>query len=227
MYILHGENNLASSKRLVEVTEQQINSGNKVISLDANNLKLEILRQELEPADLFGNTSFVCLTGLLSGTKKKSQEKIIQFLKTQNYQNLLLYETKSIHASTLKQFKGAIVENFKVEVDIFRFLEKIDPNQKENLLLSFQDLLVKKTEPEFIFAMLVRQIRQLIIAKTNPAQLKAPPFAINKLKQQSSAFTLDKLLDIHAGLYHIDLSIKTGKTQIDLKTLLSNFFLQL
>lgn len=227
MYILHGENNLASSKKLVEIAQQQTNLGNKVISLDSNNLKLENLRQELQPADLFGNSNFICLSGLLSGTKKKSQEKIIQFLKTQNYQNLLLYETKSIHASTLKQFKGAVVENFKIEVDIFRFLEKVDPRQKENLITSFQDLLVKKTEPEFIFAMLVRQIRQLIIAKTTPSHLKAPPFAINKLKQQASYFTLNKLLDMHADLYHIDLSIKTGKTQLDLKTLLSNFFLQL
>ncbi len=227
MYILHGENNLASSKRLVEITQQQINLGNKVISLDANNLKLENLRQELEPTDLFGNTNFICLTGLLSGTKKKSQEKIIQFLKTQNYQNLLLYETKSIHASTLKQFKGAVVESFKIEVDIFRFLEKVDPRQKENLTASFQDLLVKKTEPEFIFAMMVRQMRLLITAKINPSQLKLPGFAINKLKSQAQGFSQDRLLDLYESLYKIDLGVKTGKTQLDLKTLLSNFFLQL
>ncbi len=227
MYILHGENNLASSKRLVELCDQQKNLGNKVINLDANNLKLENLRQELEPADLFGNSNFVCLNGLLSGTKKKSQEKIIQFLKTENYQNLLLYETKGIHAATIKQFKGAVVENFKVEVDIFRFLDKLNPTQKENLLTCFNDLLTKKTEPEFIFAMLTRQVRQLIIAKTNPKQLKAPPFAINKLKQQAGSFTLEQLLNMHADLYHIDLVIKTGKTQLDLKTLLTNFFLQL
>ncbi|OGD81569.1 hypothetical protein A2572_04255 [Candidatus Collierbacteria bacterium RIFOXYD1_FULL_40_9] len=227
MYILHGENNLASSKRLVEISDQQRNLGNKVINLDANNLKIETLRQELEPADLFGNTNFVCLSGLLSGSKKKSQEKIIQFLKTENYQSLLLYETKAIHPSTLKQFKGAVIESFKIEVDIFRFLDKLNPNQKENLLLSFNDLLSKKIEPEFIFAMLVRQIRQLIIAKTNPSQLKAPPFAINKLRQQAGNFSLDNLLDQHASLYQIDLAIKTGRTQLDLKTLLTNFFLQL
>lgn len=227
MYILHGENNLASSKRLVELCDQQKDLGNKIINLEANNLKVEILRQELEPADLFGNSNFICLTGLLSGSKKKSQEKIIQFLKTKNHQNILLYETKAIHPSTVKQFKGAFVEIFKVEVDIFRFLDKLNPNQKDSLMLSFQDLLAKKTEPEFIFAMIVCQIRQLIIAKTSPTQLKAPPFAINKLKLQASNFTLDKLLEKHEQLYHIDLSIKTGKTQLDLKTLLGNFFLQL
>lgn len=227
MYILHGENNLASSQRLVEICDQQKSLGNKIINLDASNLKLETLRQELEPTDLFGNRNFICLSGLLSGSKKKSQEKIIQFLKVENLQNTLLYETKAIHPSTLKQFKGAIVENFKIEVDIFKFLDKINPNQKESLVASFQELLAKNTEPEFIFAMVLRQIRQLIIAKTNPVQLKAPPFAINKLKQQTSFFSLDQLLDIHEELYYIDLSIKTGKTQLDLKTLLGNFFLQL
>ncbi len=227
MYILHGENNLGSSQKLQELIDGQRKIGCTVISLDANNLKVENLRQELEPTDLFGNSNFVILNNLLSGTKKKSQEKIIQFLKSKNHQNILLYETKSIHPSTIKQFKGAIVENFKIEADIFRFLDKFTPNQKENLIISFQDLLQKKAEPEFIFAMLVRQIRQLIIAKTNPSHLKAPPFAINKLKQQASAFNLDQLLDKHAKLYKIDLSIKTGKTQLDLKTLLSNFLLQL
>lgn len=227
MYILHGENNLSSSKRLVELCDQQKDLGNKIINLEANNLKVEILRQELEPADLFGNSNFVCLTGLLSGSKKKSQEKIIQFLKAKDPQNILLYETKAIHPSTLRQFKNALIENFKVEVDIFKFLDKLNPNQKEGLVLSFNDLISKKIEPEFIFAMLVRQIRQLVIAKSSPGQLKAPPFAINKLKQQANAFTLDKLIEKHEQLYHIDLSIKTGKTQLDLKTLLNNFFLQL
>lgn len=227
MYILHGENNPESSKKLVEIIENQKSIGNTVISLESNSLKLETLRQELEPADLFGNSNFVILSGLLAGGKKKSQEKIIQYLKTENHQNLLLYETKSIHPSTLRQFKNATIENFKVEVDIFRFLEKIHPNQKNALLASYNDLLAKKSEPEFIFAMLTRQVRQLIIAKTNPKQLKAPPFAINKLKQQAGSFTLDQILNMHADLYHIDLAIKTGKTQLDLKTLLTNFFLQL
>ncbi len=225
MIIIHGDNILDSSKRLAEISDKYKLEGQQVVTLDASSIKIETLRQELSPADLFGNTSVVVLKGLLSGSKKKETEKIISFLKETDNKNLVLYETKSVHASTLRQFKTATVESFKVSIDIFRFLEKLNPRLKADLLENYKKITQDGAEPEFIFAMVLRQLRLLIQIKSGSASLKLPAFAITKLRSQASNFTDNHLLDLHSKLYDIEVSIKTGKTQLDLKTLLHHFFL--
>lgn len=227
MYIICGDNIPESSKRVEEIIQTKISAGQKIVRLDANNLKVENLRQELSPADLFGNSNFICLSGLLSANKKKSQTQIIDFLKKSDQSNLLLYETKAVHPATIKQFKNAQIENFKVSIDIFKFLEKLYPNQASQLLHQYQELVSKGAEPEYLFAMILRQVRLLISIRSSSSSLKLPQFALSKLRQQSQAYTLEKLLEKHKELYSIEANIKTGKTSADMTTLLENFLINL
>jgi DNA polymerase III delta subunit len=223
MIILHGENTVESSKRLVSISEDFKNKGVQVNNFEQNELTVGKLRQELSPADLFGNTSFLIIKGLLSGAKSKSKDKIIDYLKSENPQNVLLFEPKSVHPSTVKQFKGATVESFKVDINIFKFVEKVIPNDTKSLLFAYEDLIGKGAEPEYIFAMLVRQIRILIQLKTSPHLVKLNPYSAAPLKSQAQKFTTDQLLDLHEKLYQIERGIKTGKNPLLLSTLLPHF----
>lgn len=227
MFIIHGDDTAKSSNRLVEILKDINDKGMSVISLTADNLKLETLRQELSPSDLFGNKNFVSLSGLLSGTKKKSKLKIIDFLKHTKPDNILLYESKAVHPSTIRQFSGAIVDNFKVDSNIFKFLENIRPGSGVDLTKKFEEILESDVDAEFIFAMLVRQVRLLINSKDGSGTLKLPAFAVTKLKVQSNLFTMDQLLNLHKNIYEIELGIKTGKNNLGLKTLLHNLLLHI
>lgn len=226
MYIICGENIPESSKRLSQIIESKKKAGDKIINLDISSIKLETLRQELMPTDLFGNSNFVCLTGLFSTAKKKLQKQTIDFLKKNSFDNLVLYETKAVHPSTLRSFKSATVENFKISSQIFSFLEKLSPNQKSVLIAQYQQLLGEGNKPEYLFAMILRQTRLMISMKFSPSKIKLPAFVVNKLKAQTSHFSPNQLLNLHHKLYLIDTNIKSGKTQLDLNTLLENFFLQ-
>ena len=227
MIICCGENTLESSKKLQEIVASKKEQGFAIVNLDAQNTKIETLRQELMPNDLFGNSNLVCLSGLFSITKKKIQTQIISFLKENPPENLILFETKAVHPSTLRQFKNATIYNFKIETDIFKFLEKISPNTKGDLIKHYQELIKNKTEPEYIFAMVLRQIRLMLTYKTKPSSVKLPQFAVSKLKYQSQGFSLEKLLALHHGLYRIEKNIKTGKTSLNLETLLLNLFYEI
>lgn len=223
MIILHGENTVDSSKRLVELTDSFKAKGEQVNNFDINELTIGKLRQELSPTDLFGNSSYLVIKGLLSGVKSKNKDKIINYLKTESPANVLLYEPKSIHPSTVKQFKGAVIESFKIDINIFKFVEKIFPHNSKNILNSYNDILIKGAEPEYIFAMIVRQIRLLIQIKTSPNFIKLPPFSVSNLKGQAQKFELDYLLKLHQDLYSIEVGIKAGKNPLDINSLLSHF----
>ncbi len=227
MIILHGDNIVESSKKLNLLIEEYKSQGHQINSFDQSELTLGRLRQELSPADLFGTTSFLIIRGLLSGAKSKSKDKIIEYLKEAKPANLLLYETKAVHASTVNQFKGATIENFKVEINIFKFLEKISPDNTTTLLSGYNDLIQKGAEPEFIFAMTVRQFRLLIQCKSSPNLLKLAPFSLRALQYQSQKFSLDNLLDSFQKLYEIERGIKTGKNPLDLNNLFLHFLEQI
>lgn len=223
MIIIIGENTVESSKRLVEICDEYKAKGVAVNNFDQSELSLSKLRQELSPADLFGNTSFIVIKGLLSGAKSKNKDRLIDFLKKQTPQNVLLYETKNIHPSTARQFKGAVIENFKVELNIFKFVEKIIPNNSKSTLVAYNDLISKGAEPEYIFAMILRQIRLLVQIKTSPNLVTLPPFSQNILRSQAQKFTTENLLDLHQKLYQIEVGIKSGKNPLDLNSLLAHF----
>ena len=226
MLILYGENTIDSSQRLVAICDEIKAEGTQVIFFDQSELTLGRLRQELSPVDLFGNSSFLVIRNLLSGTKSKNKDKLIDYLKKTNSASVLLFESKKVHPSTIKQFKGATTENFKVEINIFKFLEKITPGNTSSLLTNYQELLQKGAEPEYIFAMLVRQVRLLIQAKSTPHLLKLPAFSQRLLQSQAQKFTLDTLLNFHQDLYAIERGIKTGKSPLDMNNLLLHFLEQ-
>ncbi len=133
MIILHGDNVVESAKKLNSLCDEYKSLGHQVNIFDQSDLTLGRLRQELSPTDLFGTTSFLVIRSLLSGAKSKNKDKIIDYLKEVKPNNLVLYESKSVHASTVNQFKGATIENFKIEINIFKFLEKLIPGNTVNL----------------------------------------------------------------------------------------------
>lgn len=227
MFVLHGDNVSLSAKKLNQITDEFLANGLSVNSFDQSELTIARLRQELSPTDLFGNSSGLVIRGLLTGAKSKSKDKIIEFLKQNNPPNVILYEPKAIHAATANQFKGATIENFKIDINIFKFMETVLPGNNQNTLKSYKDLIGKGAEPEFIFAMLVRQVRQLILTKNNPGLLKGSPYALRSLQPQAARFSLEVLLKMHSDLYRIEKGIKSGQNPLDLNNLLLHFFAQL
>ena len=65
-----------------------------------------------------------------------------------------------------------------------------------------------------IFAMLIRQIRILMIARANPGRVGEvaglPPFLIRKVEEQAAGFSLGRLRAAYAGLARLDSDLKGG-----------------
>ena len=227
MIIISGEDVLKSSQKLSLVCQEYQKKGVTVNTFDQSEITLGKLRQELSPTDLFGGTSALVIKGLLSGTKSKNKEKIIEFLKKENPQNLILYESKSVHPSTVKQFKGAINESFKVDINIFKFLDLVSPGNQIQIHLHYNDLRQKGVDVEYIFAMLVRQFRLLIQCRFSQKPPNINPYALRSLLPQSQKYNPKQLIDLYLQLCKIDILVKTGQSSLDTGTLLEHFLDQI
>lgn len=219
MLIIHGDNTIQSYRRLSQFENST--------SLEANQITLSRLRQELAPTDLFGNSSLLIIHNLLSGTKSKAKDSIVEFLTKNQDSNVLLYEVKNLPATILKKFSKATIEIYKIENNLFKFLDKLRPNNQKEILEWYQKLLLDKTEIEYLFAMTLRQFRLLIQAKFDPKTLSLPPYPAKLITSQAKMFQDKKLLDLHHQLYLIDKGIKSGVLPGGLDLHLEHFFLSL
>lgn len=219
MIIIHGDNNIASYQYLSEIGTGPI--------YGANELTLTKLRQLTQPQDLFGNTGQVIIKDLFSTTKSKSKDACLKYLSENQELAIVLYEKKAIPAATLKKFSKSEIKLFKIENLIFKFLDILRPNNQTQIFQGYQKLLKNNTEPEYLFAMILRQIRLLIHAKSDPKSLSLPPYPAKLIISQASYYQLNKLLDMHHQLYKIDLGIKSGLLPGGLEMHLQHFLLSI
>jgi len=224
MIILHGEDANKSYGRLIILTEELKSKQIEVITYDATELDITHLRQEIGSSSLFGSTKCFVIKNLLSGTKSKNKDKLIDLINQETSHEIILWENKNLSATILKKFSKAKVEGFSISPVIFKFLDSLRPHNTQNILLSWKKLLNEGTEPEFVFAMSVRQIKLLIQAKSGPSFIKLAPYPTRLITQQATYFTLDHLLYLYKNLSDIDIKIKTGTGSNTIDNLLTNFF---
>ena len=224
MIILHGEDANKSYGRLIVLTDDLKAKQFEVVIQDAQEIDITSLRQEIGSSGLFGSLKCFVIKNLLSGTKSKNKDKLLDVLSQGTSHEIILWENKGLTATTLKRFPNAKVESFTISPVIFKFLDSLRPQNTSNILLAWKKILEEGTEPEFVFAMLTRQFKLLIQAKSGASYMKLAPYPARLITQQATLYSLDHLLDLYHRLYDIDLKIKTGSGGNSIENLLANFF---
>ncbi len=222
--LVHGEDSLSSYQRLSELIEVAKGQGLEIIIKDASELSIATLRQESEGRDLFGARNCLVIKGLLSGTKSKQKDGLIGLLETLSDAEIILYEPKEITKTALKSLSKAKIELFAINQVIFKFLDVLRPGNNRVILQAWNRLLELGQEPEFVFSMVVRQIRLLIQAKSGASYLKLSPYPKKLILAQANYFTLNQLLDLHRHLYDLDKRLKTGLSSLPVDQLMLQFF---
>ncbi len=224
MIILHGEDANKSYSRLIVLSGELRLKQFEIISEDAQEVDVTHLRQEIGSSGLFGSLKCFIVKNLLSCTKSKNKDKLIEVLNQETNHEIILWENKGLTATALKKFPQAKVEVFPISPVIFKFLDSLRPDNTKNILLAWKTLINDGTEPEFVFAMLNRQIKLLIQAKSDSKYLKLAPYPQRLITHQATYFSLDYLLDLYKKLYAIDIKIKTGTGGNTMENLLGFFF---
>lgn len=216
MLIIHGNNQVASRKRLTQLTD---NFKGEIVRLEANKLDLTALIQAIESQSLFGTDKLTVIENLFGRRPSKAKEEIFTYLKKNFPVNLIIWENAKVDGRTLLPFSKAKVEKFEIGQVLYRFLDNLAPNnQKNNLLLFYQCL--NQNEPELVMYLLAKQLRLLIIGIDlgQKGLDKVPSWKKSLIIRQAKKFDLKKLISLLQKLLDIEYGQKTGQSPFDLIT---------
>jgi len=109
------------------------------------------------------------------------------------------------------------------QLDIFAVVDKVGHSQ--GTLPRLQRLL-EDQDPAYVFLMLVRQFRLMILARRaielgqDPiTSMNMPPFVVRKVSAQSKRFTSSELKSIYLRLLDLDVTVKRGEADLSLDLL--------
>jgi len=221
--IIHGENQVASRKKLVELIEQAKKQNKEIVNLNAEKIDRAKLESALLSESLFGHEKLLVIEGLYSLPKSKKKDEFISLISSASIE-IILWDKKLLTKTDLKKLPAEL-ENyeFKITPKMWSFLDNLSTNPKaKNAMIKLFKESVEGDSAEFVFLMIARQIRILIqIKENNPP--KMAPFMLNKLNKQAKEFSLNKLLDLHQKLYLIDQKQKQSTGLLSLESELDLF----
>lgn len=228
--LLHGDDIVSSRNRLNELKKEKKYA--QVVSLEGKNLDLTTLVQSLSSHSLFGSENLVVIENLSNlNLRLKSSTTILDYMTGSKFaSDLIVWDPKVLSAGVISKFKTkGKVELFKQPTVVFSFVDSLMPGNKIQSLTYFQQLL-KFSEPEVIFAMMVRQFRLMLAIMLN-AQIsemkRIMPWQKGKLYKQAGCFSQKKLIENYKKLLIIDYQTKTGKSVLDLTRRIEEFIINI
>jgi DNA polymerase-3 subunit delta len=115
---------------------------------------------------------------------------------------------------------------FHSESNVFTMVECV-ANRDGSRALRLMRLLLEEEDARYVFSMIVRQFRLLLLARAAldqglpPRQVltesphRLPAFAADKVAHQALGFSAEKLSDIYRELASLDLASKTGRIELE------------
>jgi len=204
---------IVSSRQAFNEQADSFGQEAEVVRIDGKNLNEESF-ELLSAPSLFNQPRVLAIENLLAGQKSQEKEKIVQKIASLTQVSIIIWEAKEFSKTEQQKFSSNFVfKNFKLPSSLFSFLDFLAPDKTaENLKRLHQ--LTTEVEPAFIFLMIVRQIRLLILASGNEVS-QMPPWQSQKLNKQALLFG-KRLPEIYKSLLEIDYRQKTSQTPFSL-----------
>ncbi len=142
----------------------------------------------------------------LGRTTKELKETVEKIAKDTNT-DLIVWE--EVSARELKLGKLVTVKEFKPTTSIFQLLDLCVPGKKTQFIETVKTLM-GDMEATFIFLMLIRHMRKILLAKSGTYDKGTAPWQRGKLAAQAKAWEQTKLISFYDTLHRIDIGLKTG-----------------
>lgn len=124
--------------------------------------------------------------------------------------NLLVYHKGKLAAGLIKKLpKDSRVEEFKLPVILFKFLDSLTANNRERIYTLFGEV-ADRENLEFILVMMGRHFRDLYWANTKSSSLPYPQWRVDKLERSASQLSTGVLEKIINQMAEIDYKNKTS-----------------
>lgn len=220
--VFSGDDIVSSRKAFLEAIDAFRLKNFEVSKFSGKDLSIEILETFSNPTSLFGEKKVLAIEGLLSGIKSKEKENVIKRIQSlldspcgEAGCTIIIWENREFNKFEQPKFgSGFVFKNFKLLSILFEFMDKIAPG-KANDNLTLLHKVCEAVDPQYLFLMLVRQIRLLILASDNEVS-DIPSWQSGKLIRQAKIFKKEELHKIYKNLLDIDFRQKTSGSPFDI-----------
>lgn len=207
LIVLHGDNIDKVAQRLSVFVDTAKKRGWEIKRIDPDS-KLS-LPEVLTAGELFEKDKL-----FLVGNPSKISKSEIEWLKKEGEKvkgNVVVYHEGMISKTVLSTLpKPDKVEEYTLPKLIFKFIEAFYPGNSDTAL----QLLHQITEPpEFVVALLARQLKDLYILSIGE-KLNYPSWRASKLTAQAKKFTPESLREVISELAEADVLSKTSKQDL-------------
>lgn len=206
-YVLHGDNHVQSRKILNEIIDDARRKGVEISKLEWKTGSEKEFSSLSVSQGLFSTDHLVVVENFFRGNKKAND--ILE--KVNKNTSYVFWEDSTLSPSVLKKLpRDFIVQDFKLPVSMFKFLEAFYPGNSKTALRLLCDS-AKNEGGEILLYLLGKQIRSLIWVKEDEGSFKGPDWQKKKLMSLTNKFTLKQLYEIHTKLFEIDRRNKTSQ----------------
>lgn len=208
--IICGEDSISSRNYFLEQEKIYREKNFEIVNIDYRQV-LELDESEASSASLFTQKRVYFTSNLNKKVLKKlnikNEKKIKDIIASIKIQLFDWEEETS--SRDLKSIKGVVIKELKPSQTIFKLLDSCYPGNLKQFISSLETI-SESTEDIFIFIMLARHIRNILITKLGERLPKLMSWQIAKLSNQAKYWQLENLINFYQGLHRIDVNSKTN-----------------
>lgn len=214
--IICGENSVSSRKYFLQLKESYSKKDFEIKNITTSEIS-ELKKWLIESVSLFSQKRIFFVENLSKFLKRFKKKDLVKELTNMAVmKDVEIISWEEVSSRELVTIKGAQIKEFKISESIFKLLDACYPQNKVNFL-KLLDQLVQDSDENFIFVMLARHIRNLILIKQGIIPQKMQSWQASRLKVQASFWPLAKLISFYTSLFRVDVRAKTNTSALSVK----------
>lgn len=211
--VIHGSDtasSFAALKKIIDDTDEF-----SLTRLNGADLELKNLKEALETSSFTGSRTVV-IEDLGRNRSSSLVTSFKKYLETLPESSLIIYERRLLPPESPILSLSKDVKNFSKTdgLNVFDWADQVGKRNLSGSLSGWEKLISSGEEPDYLFLMLVRQFRLLILLKKGEHP-KIPEFVRAKLLGQLRFWSEEDLKIIYRRLLHIDRENKAGVTPLE------------
>ena len=214
IYIYCGEDSINARLAYEKAIEKYKSTLAEIVSISPSSI-VEVKKGIADNMSLFSTQTIFCVEnlekfGFRKSTKAKADvvyEAIVSLAQNKNVILLDFEDGKQGRQLKLKDL--TTIHESKPSTTIFKLLDECIPGDKNSFIQSLR-LVCSTQEEQFVFIMLYRHIRLLVLLLTDGLSDKLPPWQKYKVLGQAKKWEKQSLIDFYSGLIRIEIGSKTS-----------------
>ncbi len=209
LVIVCGDDTAASRRYFLELQDRYKKQGFYIAPLSSS-LLADTLKEDLGTVTLFNEKKVYAIENITRSLNRTSTILRTQLKDVAQNNKLTILDWESHKTAREISLKEAQITEFKLPASIFKLLDLCYPGSLAQFIQLFRQV-SQSVEPEFVFAMLSKHVRQLILASQNSLPSSVPSWQRAKLYEQSAKWQESAIIAFYESLGRLDQNVKSGK----------------